>query len=156
MTETIHPFPIPPAFVGRVLRHSAELATDRVYVLFTSPDETLAAARVGGGLARALGGRLTVLHFRPVDFAAPLEAPSGLSPAETEEFRTRLETEVTGAEVRVCVCRDARTALPNILTRRSLVLVGGQRHWWRTSADRWRRALEGAGHLVVMVDRERA
>jgi hypothetical protein len=135
-----------------VLGGRDEFATDRIYLLFTSFEETLAAIPTASRLARALRSRLTVVHLKPVPFAQPLELPCGLSPVETREFRARLEAEDCGAETRVCVCRDAGAALATLLSRRSLVVLGGHRRWWRTSADRLRRRLESAGHLVVVVD----
>ncbi len=152
ITENLRAFDPKPAAVGRVLGRRDELATDRVYLLFTSFEETTAAIPTASRLALALRSRLTVVHFKPVPFAAPLESPSGLSPVETSEFRKRLAAEGCDAEARVCVCRDAGAALSTVLGRRSLVVLGRHRRWWRTSADRWRSRLEAAGHLVVVVD----
>jgi hypothetical protein len=154
MTENVRAFDPKHAVVGRVLGRRDELAMDRVYLLFTSFEETMAAIPVASRLAHALRSRLTVVHFEPVPFAAPLEPPCGLSPVETSEFRTRLEAEDCRAEARVCVCRDAGAALSTVLRRRSLVVLGRHRRWWGTSADRWRRRLEAAGHLVVVVDEQ--
>lgn len=137
---------------GRRLPAWAGVTTDRVYVLFTSIEETLAAVPVASRLAEALHSRLTVLHFRAIAFGAPLDSPSGVSPLETEDFRERLAEQASDAEVRVCICRDAQGALSSVLKGRSLVLLGRRRRWWPTAADRWRRTLEAAGHLVVVVD----
>lgn len=137
---------------GRAGREQARSAPRRVYVLFTEIEETLGAVRVGRRLADAIAGRVTVVHFRPVDFAAPIDSPSGRSPAETDAFRARLEAEGCDVDVRVCLCRDARRALPLVFEDHSLVVVGGRHRWWPTPADRWRRTLEAAGHLVVFVD----
>jgi hypothetical protein len=138
----------------RVLGRRDELSTDRVYLVFTSFEETLAAIPVASRLARALRSRLTVVHFKPVAFGAPLEHPCGLSPVETNEFRARLEAESCDAEARVCLCREARTALSTVFNGRSLVVIGRHRRWWRTPGDQWRRTLEAAGHLVVVVDEQ--
>lgn len=152
MAENVRAFAPRHAVRGPVLSGHDEVATERVYLLFTSFEETLAAIPIASRLAGALRGRLTVIHFKPVSFGAPLEDPCGLSPVETSEFRTRLEAESDRAEARVCLCRDARTALATVFRDRSLVVLGRHRRWWPTSADRWRRMLEAAGHLVVVVD----
>jgi|WetSurMetagenome_2_1015567.scaffolds.fasta_scaffold562586_1 hypothetical protein len=152
ISENVLTFGSKQAAVETVLGRRDEFATDRVYLLFTSFEETLAAVPTASRLARALRSRLTVVHLKPVAFAQPLESPCGLSPVETREFRARLEAEDCEAESRVCVCRDAGRALATVLSRRSLVVLGGHRRWWRTSTDRWRRKLEAAGHLVVVVD----
>jgi len=123
-----------------------------VYVIFTSIDETLRAVRVARRLARAMRSGVTIVHFRPIGFGAPLEEPAGLSPVETDAFKARLEAEDCDARIRVCVCRDARQAIPSVLQEHSLIVIGGRRRWWPTPSDRWRRTLEGQGYLVVLVD----
>ena len=123
-----------------------------VYVIFTSIDETLRAVRVARRLARAMRSGVTIVHFRPIGFGAPLEEPAGLSPVETDAFKARLEAEDCDARIRVCVCRDARQAIPSVLQEHSLIVIGGRRRWWPTPSDRWRRTLERQGYLVVLVD----
>jgi hypothetical protein len=126
-------------------------ASGDVYVLFTSIDETLHAVRVARRLARATRGGVTVVHFRPVGFAAPLEEPAGLSPLETDAFKARLEAEDGDLRIRVCLCRDARQAIQSLIPAQSLVVIGGRRRWWSTPSERWRRTLEARGHAVVFV-----
>jgi hypothetical protein len=151
-SQTLPAFGRKRAVAERALERRGDLTTDRVYLLFTSLEETLAAIPVASRLARALHSRLTVVHLRAVSFGAPLEHPCGLSPVETTEFRSRLEAEDGDAEARVCVCRDARAAVSTVFRVRSLVVLGRHHRWWPTFADRWRRRLEAAGHLVVVVD----
>ena len=124
----------------------------RVYVLFTDIEGTLRAVGVARRFAPAFGGHVTVVHFRPLDFAAPLDAPSGISPTETDEFRERVAAEGCEVDVEVCVCRNARRALTSVLDPHALVVVGGHHRWWPTGAERWRRRLEAAGHMVVFAD----
>ena len=128
-----------------------QAAPARVCLLFTSTDETLGALPVARRLAEALRSRLTLVHFRPVPIGAPLEAPTGLSPAEMEAFRTRVGEEAGDIEIRVYVCRDVRQALRSAIDRRSLIVVGGRHHWWPTRSHRWRRTLEEEGYAVVFV-----
>ncbi len=152
MTEII---PIESARNGRAGGETrpapAAPSSQRVYVVFTDIEGTLNAVRVARRLVLASGGRVIVVHFRPLDFGAPLDAPAGISPVQTEEFRERLEQGGGEVDVSVCLCRDARQALPTVLGAHSLVVVGGRRHWWRTAAERWRRTLEQAGYAVVVV-----
>lgn len=122
-------------------------------VVFTSVDATLAAIRVARRFAEAMGTGVTLVHFQPVAFAAPLEAPPGLSPVETDAFRAHLEAEGGGdTRVRVFVCRDPRRMMSLALGAHSLVVIGGRRRWWPTRANRWRRLLEAQGHWVIFVD----
>jgi hypothetical protein len=128
------------------------IRTDTVYVLFTSIEETLAAVRTAGDFAKALGVPVTVVHFRPVPYPLPVDAPCGVSPVETDAFITRLRAEGADIRVRVYLCRDRRPAIPLAFKPHSLIVVAGRRGWWPTESERWRRMLEAAGHFVVFVD----
>lgn len=150
--RTFHPRQTPP--IGRTRRWRGELTIDRIYLLFTSFEDTVGALPEASRLARALGSRLSVLHLRPVAFGEPLEQACGLSPVQTDEFRKRLEAEHCEAEARVCLCRDARAALSRLFQEPSLVVMGCHQRWWPTTAAKWRRTLEADGHLVVLVDAE--
>lgn len=121
-------------------------------MLFTSADETLAALRVAGDLARAMDGTVRLVHLRSVPFGAPVEAPTGRSPAETDAFLDRVRREGIDVQVDVYVCRDARRAVPLVFKDHSLVVIGGRHHLWPTQAERWRRLLEAEGHFVLLVD----
>lgn len=133
-------------------RASSQLESGDVYVIFTSPDETLQAIQVARRLARAMPSGVTVVHFRPVDFGAPLEEPGGLSPVQMEDFKARVGADDSDTRIRVCLCRDARQAIPSIIPAHSLVVIGGHRRWWPTRSDRWRRTLEARGYVVVFVN----
>jgi hypothetical protein len=108
-------------------QHNPAIRTDAVYVVFTSIEEALTALRVAGDFAKALAAPVTLIHFRTVPYALPVNEPSGMSPVETDAFISRLRAE--GVDV-----------------------VAGQRSWWPTGSERWRRMLEAAGHFVVFVD----
>jgi len=126
--------------------------TDAVHVVFTSVDDTLAAVRVAAGIARAMGAPLKVVHFRVVPHPMAVDAPFGVSPIETDEFRERVRAEGVEARVRVYLCRHERRAIPMAFKRRSIVVLAGRRRRWPTTAERLRRRLEAAGHYVVFVD----
>jgi hypothetical protein len=128
------------------------MRTDAVSVIYTTVDDTLEAARIGGALARAMGVPLRVVHFRAVPRQVPVDQPDGLSPIETTAFVARLREEGITARIRVYLCRDQATTIPFAFRPNSIVVVGGRRSWWPTRAERWRDALEGAGHFVVFVD----
>jgi hypothetical protein len=129
------------------------IRTDSVYVVFTSIEDTLAAVHVAGDFAKALGVPVTLIHFRTVHYPLPVDEPTGVSPVETDAFIKRLREEGHDIRVRVCLCRDWRRALPSALMPHSLVVLAGRRAWWPTESERWRRALETAGHFVVFVDK---
>jgi hypothetical protein len=139
--------------VGRLGDHlPCEVATDAVYVVYTTPSDTLAAVRVAGALSLAMGVPLRLVHFRAVPSPLPVDAPTGLSPIETPEFGDQLRSEGFDVSLHVYLCRDARTAIATSLRRGSLVAIGGNRSWWPSEGDRWKRWLEAAGHFVLFVD----
>jgi hypothetical protein len=126
-----------------------------VYVVFTTIHDTLPAVRVGHRLAEALSVPLTLLHFRAVPFVLPVDAPTDISPLETEDFVARLQDEGIDVRVRVFLCRDEHRTIPFAFKSHSLVVLGGHSSWLPTHAERWRRSLEAAGHFVLVVDPSR-
>ena len=97
---------------------------------------------------------LTVIHFRAVPYALSVDRPDGLSPVETDGFVNRLRAAGLDTRVRVYLCRSAHRAIPMAFKEHSLVVMAGRRRrwWWLSRSERWRRALETAGHFVVFVD----
>jgi hypothetical protein len=138
---------------GPSLDHgNPSIRTDAIYVIYTSIEGTLAAVRVAGDFGKALGVPVTLIHFRTVPYALPVDAPSGISPVETDAFLERLRAEDRDIRVNVYLCRDEHDAIPLALRPHSLIVAAGQRRWWPTASARWRRMLEAAGHFVVFVD----
>jgi hypothetical protein len=131
---------------------SEELRIDAVSVVFTTVNDTIEAAKVAAGLATAMRVALRVVHFRTVPRQLPVNHPDGLSPIETQSFIARLRREGIAARVRVYLCRDERRTIGLAFRSHSIVVIGGRRSWWPTRAERWRRALEAAGHFVLFVD----
>jgi hypothetical protein len=129
-----------------------ELRTDAVSVVYTTVDATLEAARIASELANAMRVPLRVVHFRTVPRQVPVDRPDGLSPIETGSFVARLREEGITARMRVYLCRDEAQTIPFAFRPNSIVVVGGRRSWWPTQAERWRHALEAAGHFVMFVD----
>jgi hypothetical protein len=126
--------------------------TDTVYVVFTSIEDTIAAVRVAGDLAKSLDVPVTLVHFRTVRYELPVDEPGGMSPVETDAFIDRLRAEGLDIRVRVYLCRDRRPAIPLAFKCHSLIVVAGRRGWWPSESERWRRMLEAAGHFVVLFD----
>lgn len=126
--------------------------TDAVHVVFTSIEDTLAAARVGHRLATAMGVPLRLVHFRSVPYGMAVDHPAGISPIETDQFIERLRSDGIEARARVYLCRHERRAIPMAFKRRSIVVVGGHHRRWPTAEERLRKHLEAAGHYVVFVD----
>lgn len=132
--------------------------TDVLYVVCTSRDDTLAAARVAAVIAKAMGATVTLVHTCHVpDSLSPdtdAEEPTG---PDAQDCLEQLRSEGIAARARVYMCRrgERLRAIQSAFRSRSLVVIGGRRSWWPTGAERLRRRLEGAGHLVLFVDRLR-
>ena len=129
--------------------------TDGVYVVLTSREDTLAAARVAAVVAKAMGASVTLVHTCNVPdslSSRDAEEPPG---ADAQACLSCLRSEGIEARARVYMCpRGERLrAIPSAFRNRSLVVIGGRRSWWPTDAERLRRRLEAAGHLVLFVDR---
>ncbi len=128
------------------------MQTDAVSLVYTGFDETLSAVRVAADLAKKMGVPLRVVHFRTVPRQNDVQCPDGLSPVETEAFTERLRCEQIDARVRVYLCRDELKTIPYAFKPHSIVVIGGRHSWFPTRIERWRHALEDAGHFVVLVD----
>ena len=130
----------------------SDLQTEAVSVIYTSFDDTFAAARVGADLAAKMGVPLRVVHFRTVPRQLDIDHPDGLSPVETEAFTSRLVDAGISARVRVYLCRDEEKTIPFAFKPHSIVVIGGHHSWLPTHVERLRHAIEDAGHFVVLVD----
>jgi hypothetical protein len=126
--------------------------TGDVFVVYTALDETLAALRAAAGFAGPLGATVTLVHFRTVPYAQPIDAPAGISPIATEAFSQLLANEGLEVSRRVYTCREPGPAIRDMVKGTSLVFIGRRRGWWQRSSGRMRRALEEAGHLVITID----
>jgi hypothetical protein len=128
------------------------IRTDSIYIVFTTIDDTLAAVRVAAQLGKAMSVPLTLIHFRTVPYVLSVDAPTGLSPVETDGFMKRLREEGIDVRVRVYLCRDDRRVIPFGFKPHCLIVIGGRHGWRLTAAERWRQRLEAAGHFVLFVD----
>ena len=129
----------------------------RVTVIHTTSEGTLEALRLACGLAKDLGVRIGVLAIQLVPFRLSLEQPL----VSTNFLRQRLsalaakvglsDEDVT---LQIYLCRDERQALAKFLSPKSLVVVGGQRGWWRPEQklQKWLLRLH---HQVIFAEVEK-
>jgi hypothetical protein len=123
-----------------------------ISVIYTTADETLAALRAADELARPLKRLVRLIDFRVVQVGAPVDAPTGRSPLETNGLLDRVRSQGIDVQVEVYVCRDVRCAIPRVFTGHSLIVLGGRHHWWPTRTERLRQILDRRGHFVLLVD----
>jgi hypothetical protein len=123
-----------------------------VRVIFTNAAGTLAAVQAAEGLAQQLGAHLKLLMPYEVPYALPLAEPP--VPVEFLEAQLYNLAGKSGMEVeaQVCLCRDKRSVLRQLLPPNSLIVVGGKRRWWPTAAQRLSQAMQEDGHHVIFVE----
>jgi hypothetical protein len=58
----------------------------------------------------------------------------------------------TGVDLKIRFCRDWSSGVQRLLRRRSLIVIGGRRHWWASRAEKLERVLRDLGHHVIFID----
>lgn len=125
-----------------------------VAVIFTSIDATLAALRKAGVLADRLSGYITLIVPQTVPYPLPLTSPPVLLDWNERRFRVIANQSPVETRVRLYLCRDRQEALAQVLSPRSLVVIGGRKRWWPTAEQRLARHLRRAGHEVIFSETE--
>jgi hypothetical protein len=127
----------------------------QVTVVYTTPEGTLAALKAAGTLAKDLGARVGLLVTEVVPFRLPLEQPR----VSVDFLKRRQEALVSEAgieeeevRVRICVCRDRKNTLRQLLPPRSLVVLGGRNAWWHRRERKLESFLTRLGHHVIFVN----
>jgi hypothetical protein len=125
-----------------------------VNVIFTDPEATAVALQYAASLARNLSGSITL--------RAPLVVPQRL-PLEESPISVRfmertladlvcpLQRDAAAINVHLYLCRDRLETLLRVLSRDSLVVIGGRKRWWPTEESRMAKVLQSKGHRVVFV-----
>jgi hypothetical protein len=124
-------------------------------VVFTSEKGTLAALRAAAGLAGNLSARITLLVTEVVPFSLPLDKPPvSIEFLERRPLALVSESRIHPDEIsiKVCLCRDRKRCLRQILTPNSLVVIGGRRRWWLSPERALGEWLRRRGHRVIYVD----
>jgi len=121
-----------------------------VNVVFTGIKQTLAALRTAAVLAADLRGRIVVLVPQVVPYPAPLDSGSVPRAFLVHRLVTAVSESRIETHIRVCVCRDRRTALSAALPPCSIVVLGGGKRWWPTQEQRLAAELRRQGHHVVV------
>jgi hypothetical protein len=139
---------------GRPVRNASGTGAQlHIAVVFTNRRGTAAALRIAGALARQLNGRVTVFAPIEVSWHLPIQKP----PVSPEWNHRRFEALASECPVettiRLFLCRDAWEILRRVLSPRSLVVLGGRKHWWNREV-RLARRLRTLGHEVVLAAME--
>lgn len=129
-----------------------------VTVVVTTTEGTRAALRAAGALARNLSARVEVVAVETVPYRLDLGQP--MVPIDVRRRHllaviSHLECDADEVSIQVCLGRDRKQCLRQILAPRSLVVIGGTRHWW-SREKKLEQCLGQLGHQVFFVDVNRS
>ena len=128
-----------------------------IKIIFTDTEGTLAALKLAGDLACNLAARVNLLVLQAVPLSFPLTSPP-ISIPFTEQCL--LELAYRGAQgpletaIHLYLCRDKQQVLSRVLMPKSLVIIGGKKHWWPTKESKLARMHRSQGHQVVLAHQE--
>jgi hypothetical protein len=131
-----------------------DAGTLKVTVVYTSDQATLSAMQKAAVLADSLHARLTLVHPQIVPYPRPLTSPPVPLEFTEKRLRTIASQIPADTDIQVCLCRDREDALAVTLKPRSVVVVGGRKHWWPTAEKSLARKLRRAGHEVIFTETE--
>ena len=123
-----------------------------VVVIFTNTAGTLAALQMADRLAKRLDARLRLLLPYEVPYTLPLTRPAvsvGFLEGQLHALACKTPMEISA---HIFLCRDKRRTLRLILKPRSVVVLGGRKHWWPTEEQRLVSLLKKGGHHVVFAE----
>jgi hypothetical protein len=123
-----------------------------IAVIFTSVEATVAALKRAGVLAESLGARITLVVPQIVPYPLPLTSPPVLLDFQEKRFQTIAVESPVEIRVHLYLCRDGMHTLKSVLKAHSLVVIGGQRRFWRTREESLARMLRRLGHEVIFAE----
>ena len=126
-----------------------------VNVVFTELGATAAALKSAESLARGLGASIRLRAAIIVPLQLPLDQPPVSVRFMEQLLRdlvSRWESDAFEHTVHLYICRNWTETLLEALRPKSLVVIGGLKHLWPTSATRMARVLRSNGHQVAFVD----
>jgi hypothetical protein len=141
----------------RLLRSWAPGSTLHLNVIFTTAAGTEAALNAAGKLTRGLNASLSILAALPVPHRVPLDQPM-VSP---DHVRRQMLAMLPGlaaenyVRILICVCRNQREVIKQMLAPGSLVFVGGRSSSPATRERRLEKELRALGHEVIFVKTKR-
>jgi hypothetical protein len=145
---------MPVAAEGRPAQNASGTGAQlNIAVIFTNSEGTGAALRAAGALAGHLNGRVTVFAPVEVSWHLPIERPAVSMEWNRRRFQALVSDCPVETRTRLILCRDSWEILRRVLSPRSLIVVGGRKHWW-TREVRLARRLRRLGHHVVLAEME--
>jgi hypothetical protein len=127
----------------------------QVTVVYTTLEGTLGALKAADTLAKDLNARVAMIVTEVVPFRLPLDQPRvpvQFLQDRQDDLVSRAGIESQEIRVQICLCRDRKHTLHELLPPRSLVVIGGRRNWWSSREQRLETFLARLGHHVVFVE----
>jgi hypothetical protein len=121
-----------------------------VDVIYTTPQETLAAIDLAAALATKLNAEINLLALQLVPYQLELTRPMVHIEYLEKRFRRLGSQAPIDTRVRIVLCRDKLQALRAALKPHSLVVMGAGRRWWPTAEKKLARQLRQDGHHVFL------
>lgn len=121
-----------------------------VFVVSTRPEFFESALATARELSSGLGAQIEVLETHVVPYPLDLDHPA-VAPSFLEgKMLSHIELDTEFERARILLCRDEADAVLGALSPKSIVVLGANKHWWRTKEDSLAAKLRQAGHQVVM------
>ena len=122
-----------------------------VVVLYTNPAVTAYALTASSELARDLESSITLMAVHVLPYPSPLETQEGVRQRLETDLKTLARTSPAEIRAKLVFARDRTDACLGLLRRRSMVVIGTRKHWWRTREERLARRLAAHGHSVALI-----
>jgi len=126
-----------------------------VLVIATTETGTIAALKAANGLAADLDAAITLLNLEIVPTFFPLSTSARSIKFAMNQQRSALRqsaVNATDVDAKIRLCLDWSNGIQRLLRRRSLIVIGGKRHWWVSRAEKLERVLCALGHHVIFID----
>ena len=121
-----------------------------VDVIYTTPQETLAAMALAASLATKLNAQINLLALQLVPYQLELTRPMVRIEYLEKRFRRLASQASIDTRVHIVLCRDKLQTLREVLKPHSLVVMGAGRRWWPSAEKKLARQLRQDGHHVFL------
>jgi hypothetical protein len=127
----------------------------QVAVISTTSKGTLAALRTAARLANNLDARITLAIIKVVRRHLSLDVPPLLIEfIEKRAFALVSDAGIKDREIsiQIWICHDRKKCLRQALGSKTLVVVGGTKHWWRRDEQKLEEWLCREGYPTIFSD----
>jgi hypothetical protein len=127
--------------------HNPELEVNVVYTRLPGAAKSL---DVASGLARDLGGRVTVHVAQVIPYPLALKSPQVPVQFAEQQLLAMAGEQPVETSIKIYLCRDLTETIRQVLKPDSMVIVGSRKRWWPTREKKLAAALRRDGHRVIL------